>query len=58
MTLVFSPLELLVLALSTAIFAYISLDGESHWLEGVLLLALYLMTATVFFFDPQTGSTA
>jgi Ca2+/H+ antiporter len=42
----------MVLALSTAIFAYISLDGESHWLEGVLLLALYLMTAAVFFLDP------
>jgi Ca2+:H+ antiporter len=52
MTLVFEPMELLVLALSTAISAYIALDGESHWLEGVLLLALYLMTATVFFLDP------
>ena len=52
MTLVFEPLELMVLALSTAIFAYVSLDGESHWLEGVLLLALYLMTAAVFFLDP------
>lgn len=52
MTLVFQPLELLVLGLSTAISAYIVLDGESHWLEGVLLLALYLMTATVFFLDP------
>jgi Ca2+:H+ antiporter len=49
MTLVFEPLELLVLALTTAISAYIALDGESHWLEGVLLLALYLMTAAVFF---------
>jgi Ca2+:H+ antiporter len=54
MTLVFEPLELMVLALSTAIFAYISLDGESHWLEGVLLLALYVMTAAVFFLDPVT----
>jgi Ca2+:H+ antiporter len=52
MTLVFQPLELLVLGLTTAISAYIALDGESHWLEGVLLLALYLMTATVFFLDP------
>ena len=52
MTLVFEPLELMVLALSTAIFAYVSLDGESHWLEGILLLALYLMTAAVFFLDP------
>jgi Ca2+:H+ antiporter len=54
MTLVFEPLELMVLALSTAVFAYLSLDGESHWLEGVLLLALYLMTAVVFFLDPLT----
>jgi Ca2+:H+ antiporter len=52
MTLVFNPLELLVLALSVAISAYIALDGESNWLEGTLLLALYLMTATVFFLDP------
>ena len=52
MTLVFQPLELLVLGLTTAISAYIALDGESNWLEGVLLLALYLMTATVFFLDP------
>ena len=52
MNLVFEPLELMVLALSTAIFAYVSLDGESHWLEGVLLLALYVMTAAVFVLDP------
>jgi Ca2+:H+ antiporter len=56
MTLVFSPLELLVLALSALIFAYISSDGESHWLEGVLLLALYLMTAVVFFWYPEPVS--
>jgi Ca2+:H+ antiporter len=52
MTLVFNPLELLVLGLSVAISAYIALDGESNWLEGTLLLALYLMTATVFYLDP------
>jgi Ca2+:H+ antiporter len=56
MTLVFNPLELLVLGLSTAISAYIALDGESNWLEGVLLLALYLMTATVFFLDPNAAT--
>jgi Ca2+:H+ antiporter len=56
MNLVFEPLELLVLGLSTAISAYIALDGESNWLEGVLLLALYLMTATVFFLDPAAAS--
>ncbi len=35
---------------STAIFAYISLDGESNWLEGAQLVALYLIAAVVFFF--------
>jgi Ca2+:H+ antiporter len=52
MSLVFQPLELLVLGLGVAISAYIALDGESNWLEGVLLLALYLMSATMFFLDP------
>jgi Ca2+:H+ antiporter len=55
MSLVFEPLELMVLALSTAVFAYISLDGELHWLEGVLLLALYVMTAAVFFLYPAAA---
>ena len=32
--LVFSGLELTVLGLATAIFAYVSLDGESNWLQG------------------------
>jgi Ca2+:H+ antiporter len=52
MTLVFTPLELLVLALSTGISAYICLDGESHWLEGMLLLAVYAMSAAAFFLLP------
>jgi Ca2+:H+ antiporter len=37
---------------SAAIFAYISLDGETNWLEGVQLLALYLIAAVSFFFLP------
>ena len=55
MTLLFNPLELLVLAVGVAISAYIALDGESHWLEGVLLLALYFMTAAAFFLDPGSA---
>jgi Ca2+:H+ antiporter len=45
--LVFVPLELLVLGLATAIFAYPSRDGESTWLESVQLLAVYLMAGLV-----------
>ena len=54
MNLVFEPLELAILGLTTAVFAYICLDGESNWLEGVQLLALYLIAAA-FFFLPVAG---
>jgi Ca2+:H+ antiporter len=52
MNLVFRPMELATLFASSAIFAYISLDGESNWLEGVQLLALYAIAAVAFFFLP------
>jgi Ca2+:H+ antiporter len=52
MDLIFQPIELVTLFASTAIFAYISLDGETNWLEGVQLLALYLIAAIAFFFLP------
>jgi Ca2+:H+ antiporter len=50
--LVFTPLELGVLGLAVVIFAQISRDGESNWLEGVQLLALYLLAGFAFFFLP------
>jgi Ca2+:H+ antiporter len=52
MDLIFKPIELVTLFASSAIFAYISLDGESNWLEGVQLLALYLIAGVAFFFLP------
>lgn len=52
LTLVFQPLELIVLALATVLFAFISLDGESTWLAGVQLVAIYVMACVVFFFVP------
>jgi Ca2+:H+ antiporter len=52
LNLVFQPLELAVLGLATILFPLVSLDGESTWLEGVQLLAVYLMACVVFFFIP------
>lgn len=52
MNLVFSPVELSILALLTIIFSYICHDGESNWLEGVQLLALYAMAGVVFYTLP------
>jgi Ca2+:H+ antiporter len=50
MDLVFDRLELLVLGLTAAIFAFVAIDGRSNWLEGAQLLALYLIIGVVFFF--------
>jgi Ca2+:H+ antiporter len=52
MNLIFEPIELVTLFASSAIFAYVSLDGETNWLEGVQLLAVYLIAAVAFFFLP------
>jgi Ca2+:H+ antiporter len=52
MDLIFPPIELVTLMASAAIFALVSLDGETNWLEGVQLLALYLIAAVAFFFLP------
>lgn len=49
--LVFSILELAVLALATFLFSEITKDGELVWLEGLLLILLYaMMGGTVFLF--------
>lgn len=52
LSLVFSPVELAILALLVIVFAYIGFDGESNWLEGAQLIALYAMAAIVFFVLP------
>jgi Ca2+:H+ antiporter len=50
MNLVFTPFQVLALALSTAVAAIVTLDGETHWFEGVQLLALYAMVAVAALF--------
>jgi Ca2+:H+ antiporter len=50
MNLVFRPFEVLALGMATGVTAIITLDGESHWFEGVQLLAVYLMVAVGAYF--------
>jgi Ca2+:H+ antiporter len=50
MDLVFRVFEVAALAVSTIVIAIITLDGETHWFEGVQLLALYGMIAAAAFF--------
>ncbi len=50
MDLVFRPFEVLALMMSMIVTAIITLDGESHWFEGVQLLAVYGMVAVAAYF--------
>jgi Ca2+:H+ antiporter len=49
MDLVFAPLEVAAVAVAVGISALIGLDGESQWLEGALLMLVYLIPAISFF---------
>jgi Ca2+:H+ antiporter len=53
MSLIFNPFEIASLSLAVVVVAIVSLDGESNWLEGLQLVAIYLVLAIVFFFVPN-----
>jgi len=52
LTLVFNQLELIALIAGVIIAALVSADGESNWLEGAELLAIYIILALTFFLVP------
>ncbi len=52
MTLLFHPLEIVAIGLSVLATAIVALDGESDWVEGLQLLALYLILCVAFFLVP------
>jgi Ca2+:H+ antiporter len=54
MDFVFTPAEVVAIVLAALITTQIAGDGESNWLEGVQLLAVYLILAILFYFLPAT----
>ncbi|MBO0862729.1 MAG: calcium/proton exchanger [Chloracidobacterium sp.] len=50
--LLFTPLEVVAIGVSVAIVTLIAQDGESNWMEGVLLLAVYAILGITFFALP------
>ncbi|EKD88350.1 MAG: hypothetical protein ACD_34C00591G0002 [uncultured bacterium] len=52
LTLVFNPFELAALGAAVVICYAVSADGESNWLEGAALLAVYLIFGLAFFIFP------
>ena len=56
LTLVVSPLLVAALALATLLAAFVVIDGESTWLEGLALVGLYvIVAASVWWGAPIPG---
>ncbi len=52
MDLRFSPFEVLAVMAAIGVVNLVAGDGESNWLEGAMLLAVYVVLAIAFFFLP------
>jgi Ca2+:H+ antiporter len=52
MNLVFTPFEVLAVALSVWVCNLVAQDGECNWIEGGLMLAVYLVLGIAFYFLP------
>lgn len=52
MDLRFSAFEVLAVLAAVGVVNLVSQDGESNWLEGAMLLAVYVVLAIAFFFLP------
>ncbi|MGH7702439.1 MAG: calcium/proton exchanger, partial [Gemmatimonadales bacterium] len=50
MNLVFTPFEVAAVGLATLVVALITLDGESHWFEGLQLVSVYALVAAAGYF--------
>ncbi len=58
MDLVFTPVEIVALVIAIAITGQIAGDGDSNWLEGVQLVAVYVMLAVMFYLIPNASGAA
>ena len=54
--LLFTPFEILAVALGVAILSYLVMDGETNWYEGIQLLAVYAIIAVALYFLPATAA--
>ena len=50
MDLLFTTLEVMAVVLAAVVMAMITQDGETNWMEGVQLLAVYIIPGIAFFF--------
>lgn len=50
--LIFTPFEVAAVTVSVLIVGFVAMDGESHWMEGVMLVGVYLILSIAFYFLP------
>jgi Ca2+:H+ antiporter len=55
MDLLFSTLEIVSVILAVVIARMVAEDGESNWLEGAMLLMIYVILSLAFFFLPVSA---
>ncbi|KAI8980097.1 Sodium/calcium exchanger protein-domain-containing protein [Trametes punicea] len=55
LALLFDPFESVVLYISVQTMGYVVADGKSNWLEGVILVCLYVVIAVTFWFYPGSN---
>src|SRR4051794_6935339 len=51
--LVFSPMEVVALLITVGVVTVVTLNGETNWFEGMLLLAVYCILGITFFYMPE-----
>ncbi|MBY0521954.1 MAG: calcium/proton exchanger [Gemmataceae bacterium] len=49
----FTLLETITVVLTVGVLALVCQDGESHWMEGVMLLGVYAIVALAFYHLPE-----
>jgi Ca2+:H+ antiporter len=53
MDLQFTTFEVMAVVIAVGIMALVSQDGESNWMEGVQLVAVYIILGIAFYFLPE-----
>jgi Ca2+:H+ antiporter len=48
----FTAFEVLAVTIAMLVVNLVAQDGESHWMEGVLLVAVYVILGIAFYFLP------
>ncbi len=55
LTLVFAPVEIVAIAAGALITSIVAVDGESTWIEGLALVAVYIIFAAAIYIWPVGG---